>query len=303
LGPVLILALVGGIWLDEFVSGQAMPGGLSSLLSGLGFDDGRSGVDGARLWPPGLVVLVAMLALAVLGGRELSRILIQNGIEASRRVLVTASVLGLLVCGLAPESWSGPRGGALVASAAVLSLLISLVFHSRHRTVEGAVASAGGTLLAFVYLGMMFGFLLVLRREHSAWVLLWVLATTKSCDIGAYFTGRAIGRRKLIPWLSPGKTWEGLWGGMVFASGVGAFGFWLLDWTGVGAPGTLLAGALIGGVLALVGQAGDLIASLFKRDAGLKDSGRSLPGFGGVLDVLDSVLLAAPAAYWMLRVV
>ena len=277
-----------------------MPGWLASLLTGLGFDDGRMGVGGERLWPPGLVVLGGMLVLAVIGGRELSRILIQNGIEASRRVLVTASVLGLLVCGLAPESWSGPKGGALVASAAVLSLLISLAFHSRHRTVEGSVASAGGTLLAFVYLGMMFGFLLAIRREHSAWVLLWVLAATKSCDIGAYFTGRAVGKRKLIPWLSPGKTWEGLWGGMVFAAGVGACGFWVLDQSGVGAPGSLWMGAVVGGVLALVGQAGDLIASLFKRDAGLKDSGRSLPGFGGVLDVLDSVLLAAPAAYWLL---
>ena len=146
----------------------------------------------------------------------------------------------------------------------------------------------------------MFGFLLAIRRHHEVWTVLWVLMVTKSCDIGAYFTGRAIGRHKLIPWLSPGKTWEGLLGGIVVASLVGAGGAWLLQQGRIEpAPGVWL-GALAGLLFANVGQAGDLMASMLKRDAGVKDSGNTLPGMGGLIDVLDSPLLVFPAAYWLL---
>jgi phosphatidate cytidylyltransferase len=128
-----------------------------------------------------------------------------------------------------------------------------------------------------------------------------VLVTTKSCDIGAYFTGRAIGRHKLIQWLSPGKTWEGFFGGVLFAGVVGGIGAWVLSEVGVNSPSSIAIGTLAGLAFGVVGQAGDLIASLFKRDAGIKDAGHVLPGFGGVLDVLDSLLLALPVAYWILK--
>ena len=118
-----------------------------------------------------------------------------------------------------------------------------------------------------------------------------VLLCVKFTDIGAFFTGKSIGRHKLIGWLSPGKTWEGLAGGLVVAAAVGAIcAPWLpeLDW---------IKGALFGAILGLVGQGGDLLESLMKRDADVKDSGGSIPGFGGVLDVIDSPLMAAPVAY------
>jgi len=113
----------------------------------------------------------------------------------------------------------------------------------------------------------------------------------KFTDIGAFFGGRALGKHKLIPWLSPGKTWEGLGFGVLTAAIVGMIcAPWisqLLWWQG------LIFGAVIG----LVGQAGDLLESLMKRDAQVKDSGQLIPGFGGILDVIDSPLLAAPFAY------
>jgi phosphatidate cytidylyltransferase len=85
------------------------------------------------------------------------------------------------------------------------------------------------------------------------------------------------------------------------AAGVGAGGAWVLQrYEGTVVPDVAL-GALAGALFAVLGQAGDLIESLFKRDAGMKDSGRSVPGFGGVLDIMDSVLVVAPAAYWLLR--
>ena len=159
----------------------------------------------------------------------------------------------------------------------------------------------GAALVAFVYLGLMLGFLPAIRRDHSAWVLLWVLLVTKSCDIGAYFAGKAFGRHKLIPWLSPGKTWEGLVGGVLMSAAVSVAGLEVLRGWGVIAGVPLWAAVIPGVLFAVVGQTGDLLESMLKRDAGIKDSGKVLPGFGGVLDVIDSPLLVAPLAFWVLR--
>jgi phosphatidate cytidylyltransferase len=178
---------------------------------------------------------------------------------------------------------------------------MSLGFYSRHKSVEGVAAATGAALVAFVYLGLMLGFLPAIRRDHSAWVLLWVLLVTKSCDIGAYFAGKAFGRHKLIPWLSPGKTWEGLVGGVLMSAAVSVAGLEVLRGWGVIAGVPLWAAVIPGVLFAVVGQTGDLLESMLKRDAGIKDSGKVLPGFGGVLDVIDSPLLVAPLAFWVLR--
>lgn len=291
LGPVLILLLVGLAWADERVAGTPLPGVLAHVF-----------VDRTTA-PPGLLVFLACLIVSIAASRELARILRDKGIQASRRVTTTAAIVGLVVSCTVPTTISPIVAVAIVSSAAVLVLMGALVFYSRHKTVQGVVAAAGGTLLAFVYLGLAFGFMLAIRREHTAWLLLWVLITTKSSDIGAYATGKAIGRHKLIVWLSPGKTWEGLVGGCVVAAGVGAAGLALLGMWNVEPLPPVWTGAVAGLLFALVGQLGDLTASLFKRDAGLKDSGRALPGFGGILDVLDSPLLVAPLAYWWIMLV
>ncbi|VAX41958.1 Phosphatidate cytidylyltransferase [hydrothermal vent metagenome] len=287
MGTLLIAGLVLGLWLDEVVDGLALPGFLADLL-------------GHETFPPGTVMFVIVIGLSFEAARELAAMLGRKGIAASARVSCGAALVGLLVSTFVPEAIEGTEAVAVVATAAAVVLFASMVFHSRRQSVEGVMAATGGTLLAFVYLGLMFGFLLAIRRHHEVWTVLWVLIVTKSCDIGAYFTGRAIGRHKLIPWLSPGKTWEGLAGGMVVASLVGAGGAWLLDRSGVvGGPGPLI-GAFAGLLFANVGQAGDLMASMLKRDAGVKDSGTAVPGMGGLIDVLDSPLLVFPAAYWLL---
>lgn len=280
-GFTLIAALVGAVWLDSFF-------------------EGRKWLIGDGTIPPGVVAGVGLLLLSALASSELSAIYRAKGIASSRRLTVTAGWLGLAVCGLVPSNAAGIEAVAIAGAAAIAVLVGALVFYARNEKPEGVIAATGTALLAFVYLGMAFGFVLLLRREHPAWVLLWVLVVTKSCDIGAYFTGRLIGRTKLIPWLSPGKTWEGLAGGVVLSAIVGAVGAWLL---GAAVPPGAIAGAGIGVVLGVVGQFGDLLASLLKRDAGIKDSGQAVPGFGGWLDVLDSPLLAMPAAYWMLKLV
>jgi phosphatidate cytidylyltransferase len=159
------------------------------------------------------------------------------------------------------------------------------------------------TLMAMLYIGLPLGVLGLLRQSGSnpfgLWALLSVLVIPKVADSGAFFVGRTWGKRKLIPRLSPGKTVAGAVGGLgsgILASWlmcfvVGPYLFGLqppLSWPGVVAYGILISAAAM---------AGDLAESMFKRDARIKDSGGWLPGLGGMLDVVDSVLAASFAAY------
>jgi phosphatidate cytidylyltransferase len=123
----------------------------------------------------------------------------------------------------------------------------------------------------------------------------------KCGDIGAYAVGRLFGRTKLAPVLSPGKTIEGSLGGLAFACAAAYFTFWAMADSTPKRWGWLAYGLLVG----TAGMLGDLAESLLKRDAGRKDSSTWMPGFGGVLDILDSVLLAAPVAYlcWVAQIV
>lgn len=298
MGIALIAALIAALWADEYLAAHAAPAWVDRLAPG-----------SAPNWPRGMMMLLIGLLVVPLAAREMGAMFHANGVRASRRWMAIAAVAGLLVCALVPDGMNPLHAVALVAAVATVVLVASLVWHIRDRTVGGATAAVGAAMFAFVYLGLMFGFLLALRREHSAWVVAGVLLITKSCDTGAYFTGKAIGRHKLIPWLSPGKTWEGLAGGVVLASLAAMGGLWLyrhfLGSTQVGGDAGLGAmpypyAALVGALFGLTGQAGDLLESVLKRDAGVKDSGSTLPGMGGILDVLDSVLLTAPLAFWLL---
>jgi phosphatidate cytidylyltransferase len=126
-------------------------------------------------------------------------------------------------------------------------------------------------------------------QARSPWLALAAMAIVWIADIAAYFAGRAFGRHKLAPAISPGKTWSGLCGGVLGAALAGAVAAWLLG------SGRLVQGAGLGAFLAAVAQLGDLLESAFKRLAGVKDSGSLIPGHGGVLDRVDGLLLAAPA--------
>lgn len=286
-GPILIAALIAVLWLDETIDRLAAPEWLARFT-------------GAPTWPAGLAILPIILVLSVLGAAELAGIIRAKNIAASTPWTISVAILGLVGWGVADTTASSTTASAFGFSLVMIVLIASMVFYSRHKTAEGVTAAASGSLLSFTYLGVMPGFVLALRHDCSAWVLLWVLLTIKASDTGAYFTGRAIGRHKLIPWLSPGKTWEGLLGGVVWSVVSGGLGAWILARAGVPAPG-VVQGMLAGAVFALLGQAGDLLESMLKRDAGIKDSGGSLPGFGGVLDIIDSPILVVPAAFWWLR--
>lgn len=291
----MLLVLGALIWLDQYVSTIPMPPALAEA-----FRTTRPNL------PHGLILVAVSLALIPLAARELGAMFHAGNIAASRRVMTIAAISGYLASAAIPFNSSPTRAAALIASVAALNLVLALIWHIRDRQTHGAAAAVGAAMLAFTYLGLMFGFLLAIRREHSAWVVAGVLVVTKAADIGAFFTGKAIGKHKLIPWLSPGKTWEGLFGGVALSASVAALSVW---YAREALPQAAIArmpfwGAILSGAaLAVVGQGGDLLESVLKRDAGFKDSGKSIPGFGGVLDVLDSVLLTAPLAYWLLTLV
>jgi phosphatidate cytidylyltransferase len=135
---------------------------------------------------------------------------------------------------------------------------------------------------------------------------LWVVIVAKFSDIGALLVGKAIGRTKMAPSISPGKTVEGLIGGLAASAGIGALLPWLVSvqFPGVVSYGEWVfspsQGAIWGSLVAVSAVIGDLIASVLKRLAGMKDSGGAIPGIGGLLDLTDSLILAAPTGYFVL---
>lgn len=269
---------------------------------------------GAETPPPGVLIMAVVLVLIALGARELCAIFRAKGVPTDPFLLALSGAIGCAVMYVIPPGFEARQAVVVVATLAGLLLLVALIRHSLGGDARGAASVAASAMFAMVYMGMMPGFFLVIRRWHSAWMVAAVMFIPKICDIGAYFTGRAIGRHKLIPWLSPGKTWEGLIGGVLLASAAtaglviagdrfGVTGTWdepaggrVFLQHGYPIWFALIAGAAMG----LIGQFGDLAASLLKRDAGVKDSGGSVPGFGGVLDVVDSPIVVAPLAYWLL---
>ncbi len=304
-GPIMIAAFLGIILLDSALDKVDLTGTmLGDLLN-------------RTYLPSGLLLLLCLAGLVVLGARELCVIFRTKGVVIDTPVIMLSGVLGLTLFYAIPYGLQSQTAIAIYGSAMAGLFLTTLIIHTRRERTEGAIHAAAAGMFTFVYLGVLPGYLMAIRCWHSAWTLIAIIGITKACDIGAYFTGRAIGRHKLIPWLSPGKTWEGLIGGMilsaVLATGLAALGdhyevtgYWYRGETArqfEHIPYPLWFVVLSGLLLGLIGQFGDLVASLFKRDAGIKDSGRVIPGFGGVLDIVDSPIVVAPFAYWLLMLV
>jgi len=295
-GPILILILLGLMWLDVVLTTLPLPAPLA-WLNPIGPG-----------WPAGIILLALGMLAGARGGLELARLFRACGIAASSKHLTIAAAAGVLIGGLTTgmgtAAMVGQWAGPVLGSAMALVVFLSMGFYIRDKDLKGAAGAAAAAVFTFVYMGVALGFLLAIRREYSVSVMLAVIAIVKACDSGAYFTGTAIGKHKLIKFISPGKTWEGLIGGLVAAAGFGVLALWLGKTYAPEVLGTLetLAywqAAVIGVLLGGAGQAGDLSASVLKRDAGVKDSGRILPGFGGMLDMLDSLVISAPLAWWL----
>lgn len=270
---------------------------MTALFSGLVLLDGW--FDGSLTASPTddkqvQATLIALLVggAAGLGGLELARLAASKGLV----VLNPLCPVGLV---LVSTSWWGSRliDVPLVmylSIATVLTLAGMMVWQQVRFGVEGVLANCGVSSFALLYLGLLGAFILGIRVDGGPLAFLTFVFVVKSSDIGAYTFGRLFGRHKLAPRVSPGKTWEGLAGAVVVAGGV-SLAFALVS----GIMGVWIA-LVFGATMAVVGQLSDLSESMLKRDAQQKDSSNRVPGFGGILDVIDSPLFAAPCAYLFL---
>jgi phosphatidate cytidylyltransferase len=261
-------------------------------------------------WYPFLLLLMIFLAAA--GSMELHHLL--GAAHGLPLWLNGGAALAVLLANWPAHLPSVGDGHpwAIVLGTFTAVMLLAFLREMAVFRPSGEDAAAGSVVIRIAllvwmtaYLGLLPSFLAQLRWPGSAHSYTPVAAVSlaifvpKCCDIGAYFTGRLLGRHQMSPVLSPKKTWEGLAGGLLLSAGV-AVAINRLPSVPVLRGGDFSAagfGLVIGGIGAL----GDLAESLIKRDCRRKDASQVVPGFGGVLDVVDSIVFAAPVAYCWLR--
>jgi len=238
-------------------------------------------------------LFIALVAAAVgFGAWELSTALRQKGWYVPR----VPAVVGSVVIMPATYIWgaTGQWGATLATSLALMVWRLIHILWEKRRSVEQTFSETIRDLAAasflIVYVPLTLSFSILLLKHNSIWVLAFVVSVAM-IDTFGYLVGRKLGRHKLAPGVSPKKTWEGLLASII-AGTISAFTFTVF---GAGEPwwaGLILAGALI-----LAAVFGDLAESLIKRDLGIKDMSTLLPGHGGIMDRLDSLLPAALVTY------
>jgi phosphatidate cytidylyltransferase len=259
---------------------------------------------------PGTYLGAVALLLAWLSAGELLRLFRSRGLDPAGWAVYVGTVLPVLFSGapmyLAAADHRSVGGIPFLALGLAVGLSVSFIGEMlRYQAPGHSIANVAASTLAVLYAGGCLGALVLLRVAPGAsenhgpaglMPLLTLVATVKLSDIGQYTFGRLFGRNKLAPRISPGKTWEGAIGGIATASIITAAAIaWMMKSGSQEFPPADF-GLLLGFTLSIsiAGLLGDLAESLLKRDAGVKDSSDWMPGFGGVLDLLDSLLLAAP---------
>jgi phosphatidate cytidylyltransferase len=263
---------------------------------------------------PGVWLLPIMLPVVVLATEEMLNLLQNTGFAPRAPVVYAGNVLILLAaCGpmwlkllgrsMPHDNPLGPFGWPLMALA-ISAIAVFMAEIGRYRQPGSSVMQIALAMLVLVYVGLLSSFLAMLRLfSDNAWgmtALVSMLLVTKVADAAAYATGRKLGRHKMTPVVSPGKTWEGALGGLLAACASSCLFFHFLAPQIVGTAYVepdAWASLLYGLLVALAGMAGDLSESLLKRDMQRKDSSSWLPGLGGVLDIMDAILFAAPVAW------
>ena len=284
LGAVFIAVLVGLLWADFVTS------------------------------PPAVWLFVLSLGVGLLAANEIVTLLDAAGYQPLSAVIYGGTLL-VIASNAIPLFWlSVPDerpvdglGWPLLAFA--ISTLLALIGEMRRYEQPGQViVNTALAIFGVAYVGVLTSFALQLRvlggPESGMVGLISLLVVVKLGDVGAYTVGRLFGRHKMAPRISPGKTLEGAVGAILFA----CLGAWLVfnylaPELNCPRPHIALGWIVFGVVVGGAGLLGDLAESLLKRDLGAKDSSTWLPGFGGVLDLLDSILFAAPVAYlcWLLQ--
>lgn len=244
--------------------------------------------------------LVLITAIAVLTLREFYQLMHASGYDPFDKFGMT---LGGFIT-LAP--WLHGQFGWPLHLLLPLATIIFAIRLLGERTPETRVEALASTIFGLVYVSVMTGYLVAIITPLAGDTItpngrlllaLWLVATAKFCDVGALLTGMAIGRHKMSPQISPKKTWEGAFGGVATSMGIGALIAWLAR-DHFPAHMTPLVAALMAAPIAALGIVADLVESVLKRRANMKDSGATIPGIGGMFDLSDSLLLTAPVAYF-----
>jgi len=237
----------------------------------------------------GTVLCILIALLAIPAQLELSKLASAKNLKAFIPVSTIGSILfatyrywqQFLV--IRPETY--------LIFLTVFVMLSLLLYQYISYGTSGVLANCGANYFSILYLGLLSSFIMSMRLEFGLWVLLMFVFVVKCADIGAYAIGSSLGKHKFSPKISPSKSWEGMAGG-VGAAIIVAVGFAvccdIMAWW---------LAAIFGLCFAFIGQIGDLVESMMKRDAEQKDSSNNVPGFGGILDIIDSLLVAAPFGY------
>lgn len=252
---------------------------------------------------PAAVILTTIMA--VLTQYELYGMLLRMGQHPFRRLGVMLGAAMLL--GSYAQRTLAPglpiSGPGLMASLMALAVIICCIRLLYERDPAHRVDTLASTLFGIAYVPFMFHFLIEIfflheNANHGLMLVVWLVVVVKFCDTGALLVGTAFGRHKMSPTISPKKSWEGLVGGVAVASLAGAL---LVHFFGprnlYPANFTVFWSAVAAVPIALIGVVSDLVESMIKRAADIKDSGKSVPGIGGAFDLTDSIILTAPPAY------
>jgi len=226
------------------------------------------------------VLAAAVMLLAV---AELSRALVSELPVAVRKVLLVSAPTMVL-----SAYFGGPQWRLVSFVVAVVAVLVSRLFHEQEKYVSNV--SRAIFILTYAPLLTSFAVLLAAQKDGDLKVLALVLLTI-GADIGGYFAGVLFGKHPMAPRISPKKSWEGLVGAVILEIGIGiALWIFLFD-------GSWWKGAVAGAIMAITATFGDLVESMIKRDLGIKDMSRLVPGHGGIMDRLDSLVINAAVAW------
>jgi len=242
----------------------------------------------------GTLVCILIILVVVVAQFELSKLAAAKNLKVFKPVSILGSIL-------LASTWYWPQlveiSAQLYLSFVLAFVLMALLLSQYIRCgTENLLANCGANCFCIIYVGLLSGFALAITIDFGVWSLLMVVFVVKFSDIGAYAIGRPFGKHKFSPKISPGKTWEGMAAAVVtaimaafaFAVGFDIMGKRIMVWW---------LAIIFGCCFAFIALAGDLIESMIKRDAQQKDSAKNVPGFGGILDVIDSPLVAAPFGY------
>jgi phosphatidate cytidylyltransferase len=248
----------------------------------------------------------AIALLSALALKEFLDLAQAKGVDTPHKVVIFLAVLYVFACYIAIHF---PLFAPLPYAVIGLSVALFILLHFSR--LDAAILSVSVSVFSMIYIPVCLSCLLFItfyfapeQQWDGRWWLTFLLLATKMTDIGGYVVGKIWGKRKLAGRLSPRKTIEGAIGGICFSQAASVALWWVAEQMPSSPLGLKLwQTLLLALLLSIVAQIGDLGESLFKRDAAVKDSNRKIPGFGGILDMLDAVLFTAPVMLLFLWVV